>query len=354
MTGENNVTNSEAHSSNIWFARSLWLPLDIKIRRWYTIVMQGWMIGLIVAASVILLLAALTVIGSLIAVNVVLGRKRKKMRGEFPEKYAVDLSWFNEMADRTETLEITAFDGITLRGLLIAHGDKPRKVGILQHGYLASPRAMQPYAKILFDKGYDVLLPAARAHDISDGKYIGMAWLDRFDVLRWTDKIVKLYGDDVKIALMGVSMGGATVIAAAGMELPQQVKCVIDDCGFSSQRDEYYACVKQHVPLPKKLAILPLAIGVRFKCGYSVNDADIVSLAEKMRVPALFIHGSKDLFVPPELGRKLYEACGSADKSMLVVDGAEHAAAYATDKEKYTAVFTEFVDKYIDQCGMRN
>ncbi len=310
--------------------------------------MQGWMIALIIVASVVLFIALAILIGSLIAVKKILGaRGNKRMKNEYPEKYAVDVSWFDEVKELTETLEITSYDGIKLRALLIKHADgEHKKLAVLQHGYWATPRAVQPYAKIFFDKGYDVLLPAARGHDISEGKYIGMAWLDRFDVMRWLNRAVELYGKDVKIALMGVSMGGATVIAASGMNPPEQVKCVIDDCGFSSQRDEYYACLSK-VHLPKSLALFPLAAGVRLMCGYSVYDADIVPLARKMTLPALFIHGEKDTFVPPELGKKLYEACGSDVKSMYLVPDAPHAAAYATDKETYTAKLTEFVDKYI-------
>lgn len=309
--------------------------------------MQGWMIALIIVAAVVLVVALAFALGSFFAVKSILGRRKKPIKNEFPEKYAVDVSWFDTVKDCTETVEITAYDGIKLRALIIKHdGENVRRVAVCQHGYNATPRSMQPYARIFYDKGYDVLLPAARAHSISEGKYVGMAWLDRFDVMRWFDKVIEMYGASVKIALMGVSMGGATAVAVAGMNPPPQVKCVIDDCGFSSQREEYFACLRK-VPLPKKLALLPLAVGVRFACGYSVYEADIVPLAQKATLPALFFHGEKDVFVPVELGRKLFDAYGSEDKRFYAVAEAEHAAAYAADKEGYTAALTEFVDKHV-------
>ncbi|MCH5162480.1 MAG: alpha/beta hydrolase [Clostridiales bacterium] len=323
--------------------------------------MQGWMIALIVIAAVIFVVAAAVLICSLFVFHKILGRRKGGDTEEFPEKYAVDLSWFDTVKDCTETVELTAYDGVKLRALLIKHptaegegegedsaDKKPSRVAILQHGYRATPNAMQPYAAILYDKGYDILLPAARGHAMSEGKFIGMAWIDRFDFLRWADRVVELYGESVKIAIMGVSMGGSTVVAAAGMNPPPQIKCVIDDCGFSSQRDEYYACLKR-AHLPQKLGLIPLAIGVRLRCGYSVYEADIAPLAKKMTIPALFIHGDKDTFVPCELGKALFEACGSEQKEMLVVEGAPHAASYATDKEKYTNMLVEFVDKHIGE-----
>ncbi len=314
--------------------------------------MQGWMIAEIVVASVVLFLTAAFFIGSALAFKKILGRrKRAGYKGELPEKYAVDPSWFDEVKEFTNDLFITAYDGIELAAHLLKHdvkeGEEPvSRVAVLQHGYCASPTAMQPYAKLLFDKGYDVLLPAARGHGKSGGKFIGMAWIDRFDILRWFDKVVELYGEKVKIVAMGVSMGGSTVIAAAGMNPPPQVKCVIDDCGFSSQREEYIACLK-NVHLPKSLALLPLSVAVRIRCGYSIGDADITKLARDMTVPALFIHGDSDTFVPCELGKKLFDSCGSADKQMVVFESATHAASYASDKERYTAAVTEFVDKHI-------
>ncbi len=308
--------------------------------------MQGWMIALIVVACVIAMLALILFIGSFIALECVLGRKKKTMSGESPEKYGVDISWFDTVADKTERISITSFDGLNLRALHITHDEPTKYVAVLQHGYWASPRSMQPYAKIFYDRGYDLVIPYARAHGESEGKYIGMAWLDRFDVMRWLDKTVEMYGTGVSIVLMGVSMGGATVVAVSGMNPPKQVKCVIDDCGFSSQRDEYYACVKK-VPLPRAVSILPLTISVRLKLGYSVRDADIVPLAQKSTLPTLFIHGVKDTFVPCELGKKLYDACGAKDKELYLVDDATHARSYAVDPEKYTSILTEFVERYI-------
>lgn len=309
--------------------------------------MQGWMIAFIVIAGVVLALALAFLIGSFAAVKHILGR-RVTPSGESPEKYGVDIAWFESLAALTETVEIKSYDGLALRAILLRQpeSDARAKVAICQHGYGATPRSMQPQAKIFYERGYNVLLPAARAHANSEGKYIGMAWLDRFDLLRWIDKAVALFGTTASIALAGTSMGGSTVIAAAGMGLPSQVKCVINDCGFSSQREEYAANITR-VKLPVSLKLLPLSVGVRLALGYSLNDADIVPLAKKMSVPALFIHGEKDTFVPYSLGVRLYEACGSSDKQFYSVPEASHAMAYAVDPDKYVEVFGAFVDKHI-------
>ena len=42
-------------------------------------------------------------------------------------------------------------------------------------------------------------------------------------------------GQDCRLVLHGISMGGATALMAAGLDLPPQVKAVISDCAFTSR-----------------------------------------------------------------------------------------------------------------------
>ncbi len=93
---------------------------------------------------------------------------------------------------------------------------------------------MIPYARLFHDHGFNVLMPDARAIGESDGHRIGFGWTDRKDYLGWVNKVIGELGADVKIVLMGFSMGAATVLAAAGEHLPQNVKAVVADSGFAS------------------------------------------------------------------------------------------------------------------------
>ena len=310
--------------------------------------MEGWMIALIVVAGVILILAVAFFLAAHFYSEYVIGHDYKPPKGADPKDYGVDTTWFDTVADSLGDEEITAFDGIKLVATTLKHKSdaETKRVAIIQHGYHAGTRSVQPFAQMFYEKGFDVYMPAARGHNVSEGKYIGMAWLDRFDVMRWIDKVVEKYGSDVEIALMGVSMGGSTMAAVSGMQPPPQVKCAIVDCGFSSQLEEYRACLNG-VKIPKALFLIPLSVGIRFKCGYSVAEADICSLVKDSTLPTLFIHGERDSFVPVELGKKLYEACGAEDKRLELFD-AEHAASIASDRERYTKIFGGFIGKYFD------
>lgn len=305
--------------------------------------MQDWMIALIVIAAVVAVAALIVLVGALVAVRLLLGRRKPLSQEEtaaYKARYGVDTDWFDKYKDVTEKRGIVGYDGVKLSARLIKHATPYGRVAICCHGYGLTSDYVQPQAKLFYDRGFDVLVPALRGHEGSGGK-VGMAWVDRFDVARWIEKTIEEYGSDVQIALFGASMGGSTVVSVAGMTPPPQVKCVIDDCGFSSQLEEYSS--QFSAPL-----VFFIKLGVRLVHGYSVSDADFTALARNMRVPALFIHGSSDRFVPCALGKKLFEACASQDKKFVCVDNAAHCCSYVVDTATYVGELTAFVDKHVE------
>ena len=302
------------------------------------------MIALIVTAAVIAVVAVVAATWSLTAVHLLLGRRKPKSvaetGSEAPDgKYGVDFKWWKSADAFSERVSITAYDGVKLGAKLLKHAEPNGRVAICCHGYGARAVSVQPQAKLFYDRGFDVLVPFMRGHEGSEGK-VGMAWIDRFDILRWVNKIIDVYGETVSVVLFGISMGGSAVAAAAGMDPPPQVKCFIDDCGFPSQVEQYRACFSS-------LTVRMIKTGVKLVHGYYADDADIAALAKNARIPALFFHGDKDELVPSALGRKLFEACGSEDKKFVTAAGAGHGRAYATDPETYAAEFTEFIDKHV-------
>ena len=84
--------------------------------------------------------------------------------------------------------------------------------------------------------------------DKSEGKFIGFGCKDRYDALKWIDWMIKKAGNDIRIVLMGNSMGGATVLMASGLNLPEQVKGIVSDCAFTSPKAVFITCASQHVP----------------------------------------------------------------------------------------------------------
>jgi len=239
---------------------------------------------------------------------------------------------------------ITSFDGLKLNARYYPCEDSHNwLLGV--HGYFSSYAELNPAAKNAYDKGYHTLAVNLRGHSDSEGNDITMGWYDRLDVLKWIDKIIDM-DPDANIVLYGISMGAATVMMVSGETLPPNVKCIVEDCGYTSIMDEFTYQMPRMYNLPT-FPMLPLiAFLCRIKMGFNLHEGSAVNQVKKSKTPILFIHGDQDDFVPFSMVHELYEAA-SCPKRLYVVNGATHANSYFIDKENYWPTIWRFVDQYI-------
>jgi fermentation-respiration switch protein FrsA (DUF1100 family) len=280
-----------------------------------------------------ILTAAAVLYGPVFLLDLIIGRR--------PFRFCGDL-WL--AAQAPETVSLHSRDGLLLKGFYVpAPGST--FTAILAHGYRGGHRGMDTYARFFHDTlGYNVLLPDARGHGESEGKYIGFGWLERFDYLDWIEWVKQHGGSG--IVLFGISMGAATVMMTAGEEhLPREVKAVVADCGYTSAAEEIlHVLTRRRRPLARKLAAFSSSQAKR-RAGYSFEEASSIDQIRKARVPILFIHGAEDTFVPTRMVYALYETC-PAEKDILVVQGAGHGQSYTTDPETYERRVAAFLAQY--------
>lgn len=243
---------------------------------------------------------------------------------------------------------IRSMDGLTLYGDVYPASRSSHRWALLVHGYRGDAADVGEAVKLYHDHGFHVLAPDCRGHGRSEGKYIGMGWHDRLDMLMWIDLLVT---EDpmAQIVLHGVSMGGAAVMMTAGETLPPQVKCAVEDCGYSSIVEEYdYQLYQLGHPYFHGLFMRSLDACCRKKAGYSIYDGDAVRQLKKSRLPMLFIHGEADDFVPFSMVGKVFEAHGG-EKELYTVPGAGHGQAYEADRETYERRLYAFIDRYLSK-----
>lgn len=242
-----------------------------------------------------------------------------------------------------EDAYITSRDGLKLHAYVYPAEEGKKKFILGIHGYRSYARPEYgPYIEFYRSLGYTMILPDDRAHAPSEGKYIGFGVLDRFDCVDWAKYIVKTYGEDVEIRLHGVSMGGATVAAASGeQDLPEQVKGIVCDCGFSEAWEVIAFTMKNMMHMPVK-PFLPI---IEFFCkklaGFDFHTDSAKQLVKKAKVPIMFVQGGKDPMVPPYMAQDLYDACASR-KMLMMVPEAAHAESIAYRPEEYHKNIREF------------
>lgn len=250
------------------------------------------------------------------------------------------------IAQSSEDMYITSEDGLKLHAHFKMNPEADGRYAIICHGYSGNATTMSAWAKELFSMGFNVLCPNARAHGKSEGNVTGMGYLERRDIILWIKEIIK-NDPSAQILLFGVSMGGATVLFTSGEKnLPENVKAVVSDCAFTRVYEEFGNVIRRYVSfLPDFPIVDSASVVCEIRGGYSFRDASCVKAVKRSTTPTLFIHGSKDTYVPFYMLNKLYKSAG-CEKEKLVIDGAGHADARETNPELYWSTVSEFINNY--------
>lgn len=222
--------------------------------------------------------------------------------------------------------------------------NETNKTVIVVHGFNSKKEDMKPYAWMFHEMGYNVLMPDNMSHGESEGQIIGFGWNDRLNVIKWAE-LLALENSNSQITLFGVSMGAATVMMASGEDsLPKQVDNIIEDCGFSSVWDEIKYQAKEMYNLPSFPLVYEVSVVSKIRAGFSYGQASCVNQLKKNERPTLFIHGSKDEFVPTSMVYKNYRA-SKGEKELYIAKGAGHAKSFETDPTTYFEKISAFLQK---------
>lgn len=262
--------------------------------------------------------------------------------GEIYEPYRDRMvGWMKETRTMPcEKLSITSFDGLTLRGKYY-ECKKGAPIELLFHGYQGNAeRDLCGGVQRCFSLGRNVILVDQRASGESDGHVISFGINERKDCLRWIDFVLEKFGPDQEIMLGGVSMGGATVLMAAGEKLPKNVICVVGDCSYSTAK-EIICKIAKEVGFPPKLAYPFIKLGAKLFGKFDLEETSPLQAMQTCEVPVILFHGDIDAFVPYEMSERIYAACHSK-KRFVTVKGAGHGLAYPIDKEAYVQALREF------------
>lgn len=243
-----------------------------------------------------------------------------------------------------QTLNVKSFDGLNLFADYYENKNSDTTM-ILFHGYRSSGKrdfccAVQMY----YEMGMNVLLVDQRSHSRSEGKLITFGIKERKDVVSWVDLILQKF--PVKsIILGGMSMGATTVLLSAGLNLPQNVKGIIADCGFTSPREIICEVARKSFRINARI-LLPLINLFCLVFGrFSIYEASTVKALKDNKIPVLFIHGNADDFVPVRMTKQSYEAMECADKYICLVDGAGHGFSFLVDTKRVRGELERFITK---------
>lgn len=250
--------------------------------------------------------------------------------------------WLREHS--AQDVYIESHDGLRLHAKWVP-AENPRGTIIFVHGYHSCTLTDFALAFDLYhDRGMNILLPDHRAHGQSEGKYVTFGVFESRDIRGWIDYHNE-HLSQMPVVCSGLSMGAATVMYVAGMELPENVKGFIADCGFTSPKEIIASVFKNVVHVPAWPFMWAASLTARLVGGFWLGEKNTTKTLQKNNRPILLIHGTADDFVPCEMTRRSFAACGG-EKELLLVEGATHGISFLKAKEEYVAL----IDGLLNKC----
>ena len=260
-----------------------------------------------------------------------------------PEDQADADAWF--VAMHPEDVAVVNSAGNTMYCNILKQKEYTDKWAVVVHGYTSCPRGMAAQARYFYQKGFHVLMPTLVSFGVDPQKYCSMGYKDKDYVKEWIYYITDMDAD-AKIAVLGVSMGSATTMLVTGEELPENVKCAVADCGYTSAWDEFVSEMKTHYHLPAFPMLYAANTVSKLRGNFDFKKCSPVQAVARSKTPTLFIHGEQDSFVPYWMFGKVFDAC-TAEKERLSVPDARHAESCDIHPEIYYPALDKFIDKYI-------
>lgn len=245
-----------------------------------------------------------------------------------------------------QDIYVRSKDGLKLHGYWIP-AENPRGTILLAHGYRSTILVDFGLAYAFYHAlGLNILVPHQRSHGESEGKYITFGVRESEDMECWITYHNEYFGNQQMI-LSGLSMGASTVLFLADKDLPENVKCIIADCGFTSPKAILAKVYRSVTHLPSGLPLLAADLFARIFARFSLTEKDTKEVLKNAKIPVLMIHGLADDFVPSEMTRQGFDCC-TGKKELLLVEKAGHGTSFLVDKENYTKTVIAFLEKYLE------
>lgn len=224
----------------------------------------------------------------------------------------------------------TSFDGLKLAGRY--YDNNSSCTIFLFHGYRSNgPHDFSCAVEMYYDMGFNVMMVDQRAHGKSEGEYITFGVKESRDVVSWVEYVNREFSPK-QVIISGISMGATTVLLSLGHDLPQNVRGVIADCGFTSPSEIFEKVGKDSYKVNAHFFIPFLDIACKLLGGFSIRNISTVDTVKNSRLPILYIHGEKDNFVPFQMSKNTYEARKENSRIFLSSE-AGHGMSFLYDTE---------------------
>jgi alpha-beta hydrolase superfamily lysophospholipase len=242
-----------------------------------------------------------------------------------------------------EEMSQTTLDGVVIRGWYLHAARQERCIVFVQgeehHRNSPGIRSLE-LGRDLVARGFCVLLFDLRGRGESAGERGSAGNQELMDVLAALEYAKRKGFPPERTGVLGFSLGAALAIYAA-IEEPR-IGAVVCDSAFKDLLDDYKSERLWGVRVPPWLIVPPVRLAGRLLYRSDPGQMRPIKVVARLRQPILFIHSEADAVVPASDSVALHQRCGSTEKSLWLVPGAEHVQSYTSTRGEYVARVAHF------------
>ncbi len=248
--------------------------------------------------------------------------------------------------------EVTGRGGIGLAGWYIpsGSGDADAPVVVIAHGWGSSKHDMLDRAAI-FHEDYHLLLPDLRNHGQSGEAATTQGVREATDLRAMIDWLETAKGPE-RIAVLGISMGGATALAEADRD--ERVDAVIVESTHATLTNAITARLDRAgypLSLPASWAIL---LGALIRTGEDASSVDPIHTIGRLdQRPVLLLYGGLDDTIGLADGERMLAAAEAAGSpaTLHVCAEAGHAQSFDACAREYPGWVLGFLERVLGPDG---
>jgi uncharacterized protein len=243
---------------------------------------------------------------------------------------------------RDETFDLEVDSGIILRGYLIEATKKAKATIVHVHGIGGFKESKIPFAKMLADEGYNVLIYDQRAHGKSSGTYCTFGENEKKDLSKMIDSVLKRL-PNVPIGIHGSSMGGA--VALQCLEFDERLKFGIVESTFNTLENVVVEYGRDYFKFRSRWIARRVLSKSAVIANFNPFAIKPVESCKNIEQPMLMVHGDKDENIPIAFNIENFEALKSKDKEFYTVQGATHFDVGEVGGEAYKKKVLDFLNR---------
>ena len=233
-----------------------------------------------------------------------------------------------------ENVEFTITDEVTIV-CRFYKADKDAPTLLYFHGSKESVNKYDPIASKYVEYGVNIMLASYRGYGNSDGSPGVESMLsDSAVIFKKTAAYLQNHDFTGALFVMGRSLGSAAAVEVAHT-FPEEVKGLIIESGFCNT-----------LPLLEGLGVDVAKFELSEEDGFQ-NPQKI----EKIKLPTMFFHGSRDTLVLPAQAETMQASSGARNKQFHIIPGAEHGTMIESGGNLYFQTIKTFLDTV---CGVNN